>query len=78
MLAADEVRRQKAVSDRVTRNDSEQQAAIARRRREVKYYERQAVPRSTAVSLERSEGIERNRADRISSGSSKATLKSRK
>lgn len=48
-LTAGKMLSQKAVSDRVKRTDVAQAAAIARFGEEVKYYKRQAAPR-TSVS----------------------------
>lgn len=74
LTAADMLRR-KAVSDRMTQIDAEQQAAIVSRQIEVKYYERQAASRKTAVISEKSASNEKNRADKNGSGSGYNSLK---
>lgn len=54
----------KVVGDRVTRSGAKEQTATALVQREVKNYGKQAAPRNTAVSSERSRGHKEDRPGR--------------
>lgn len=61
-LSAENMLRREAASDRVRQFDEEQQTKAARLQSKVKYYEKQAAPRSNAVSAESNRDDTRNRA----------------
>lgn len=61
-LTAGSMLRQKAISDRMRRPDERQQTETARLQSKVKYHEKPASSRSTAVFFEESGRDERDRA----------------
>lgn len=74
-LTAREMLRRKAIKGRVTQTDLEQQPAIARFQRKVRYYERQPAFCSTRVSTELNGSDKRDSAGNNDSGSRKGSSK---
>lgn len=66
---AQEMLRGKALSDRATRNDAEQQATAAHVQKEMKYHQGKATLRSSAVSAVGQRGEKGDRAGSNGSGS---------
>lgn len=73
-LNAEELLKQKAVSDRVTRNDAEQRIAAACLWRQVSYYDGQPDPRCTPVFSGENRANKRDRAGSSGNGSEVRSL----